>query len=240
MAGKPLALSTITRNPSLYESVSEQLLTAIREAGLQPGNRIPSERELGEQFGVSRTVIREAIRHLAAKGVLEVLSGSGVQVADVGHEGVSESIDLYLRQRGPIQPEQIFEVRQSLELTTTELAAERASDEQLATIRETCEAMATVLSDADAASQADVAFHRAIVEATGNPLFLVLVDSLGDVLYEIRRATLIDAKRGAVALEAHRAIAAALERRDTSAAVHAMRDHLVDSRDAFGRTASRR
>lgn len=235
MAEKPLVLSTITRNPSLYESVSDQLLTAIRSANLQPGNRIPSERELGEQFGVSRTVIREAIRHLAAKGVLEVLSGSGVQVADVGHEGVSESIDLYLRQRGPIRPEQIHEVRQGLELTTTELATERASAEQLVAIRNTCEAMSAVLNDPDAASKADVAFHRAIVEATGNPLFLVLVDSLGDVLLEIRRATLGERGRGQIALDAHRAITEALERRDTAAAVAAMRAHLVDSRDAFDR-----
>ena len=235
MADKPLVLSTITRNPSLYESVSEQLLAAIRDAGLKPGNRIPSERELGEQFGVSRTVVREAIRHLAAKGVLEVLSGSGVQVADVGHEGVTESIDLYLRQRGPIRPAQIHEVRQSLELTTTELATERATDQQLADIREACERMASVLDDPNAASEADVAFHRAIVEATDNPLFLVLLDSLGDVLLEIRRATLGESGRGQVALDAHRAIVESLEHRDPDAAVRAMRAHLVDSRDAFDR-----
>ncbi len=111
-----LDLKAVSRNPSLYETVSEQLLAAIRSAKLEPGARIPSERELGERFGVSRTVIREAIRHLAAKGVLEVVSGSGVVIADASPTNVSESLDLYLRQRGPIEPGQIHEVRETLEL----------------------------------------------------------------------------------------------------------------------------
>lgn len=238
MSGKPLVLSAISRNSSLYETVSENLLAAIRDAGLGPGSKIPSERELGEQFGVSRTVIREAIRHLAAKGVLEVVSGSGAQVADVGHEGVTESIDLYLRQRGPIVPDSIFEVRETLELKVTELASQRATADQLAHILDVCEHMSGVLDDPIAASKADMTFHRAIAEATGNQLFLVLVDSLGDVLYEMRRATLGDPRRGKVALESHRAIAAALEKRDSQLAVKAMKDHLSDSLHAFSRAQS--
>ncbi len=121
--------------------------------------------------------------------MLEVLSGSGAQIADVGHEGVTESIDLYLRQRGPLEPARSFEVRETLELKVTELAAQRATDEQLAHIHDVGEQMIGVLDDPDAASRADVKFHRAIAEATDNELFLVLLDSLGDVLYETRRAT---------------------------------------------------
>lgn len=233
-----LDLKAVARNPSLYETVSEQLLTAIRGAELKPGARIPSERELGERFGVSRTVIREAIRHLAAKGVLEVVSGSGVLIADVSPTNVSESLDLYLRQRGPIEPSQIHEVRETLELRTTELAAERATDEQLAAISALCDQMALVLEDADEASAADVEFHRAIAEATGNPLFLVLVDSLGEVMLHIRRATLGDPDRGRTAVAAHRRVAHALAERDVEGAVAAMRDHLNDSRDAFAQRAS--
>jgi DNA-binding FadR family transcriptional regulator len=236
--GDSLDLRAVSRNPSLYETVSEQLLAAIRSAQLVPGARLPSERELGERFGVSRTVIREAIRHLAAKGVLEVVSGSGIAVADIGHVNVSESLDLYLRQRGPIKPGAIHEVRESLELRTTALAAERATDAQLAAISEICERMVDVLDDPDAASRADIEFHRAIAEATDNPLFLVLVDSLGEVMLHIRRATLGDQGRGQTAVEAHRRIAVALAARDVEGAVAAMREHLSDSRDAFARHAS--
>jgi GntR family transcriptional repressor for pyruvate dehydrogenase complex len=231
----PLELKVVPRNPSLYETVSEQLLAAIRSAQLTPGSRIPSERELGEQFGVSRTVIREAIRYLAAKGVLEVVSGSGVIVADVGHANVSESLDLYLQQRGPIDPSQIHEVRETLELRTTALAAERGSEEELLALGALCDQMAEVLDDPDAASAADVTFHRAIAEATANPLFLVLVDSLGEVMFHIRKATLDDPARGRTAVAAHRRIAEALAVRDVDGAVAAMKDHLSDSRDVFAR-----
>ena len=67
----------------------------VVDTKLEPGARIPSERDLGERFGVSRTVVREAIRHLAAKGVLEARSGHGVRVADLQHEGVAETIELF-------------------------------------------------------------------------------------------------------------------------------------------------
>jgi GntR family transcriptional repressor for pyruvate dehydrogenase complex len=233
-----LELKAVARNPSLYETVSEQLLAAIRSASLEPGARIPSERELGEQFGVSRTVIREAIRYLAAKGVLDVVSGSGVIVADVDHSNVSESLDLYLQQRGPIDPSQIHEVRETLELRTTALAAQRGSDEQLAALADLCDRMAGAVKDADAASSADVEFHRAIANASGNPLFLVLVDSLGEVMMHIRRATLDDPARGRTAVAAHRRIAEALIARDIDGAVEAMRDHLSDSRDVFASRGS--
>jgi GntR family transcriptional repressor for pyruvate dehydrogenase complex len=231
MSDRSLVLNAISRNPSLYETVSDQLLTAIRDAGLTPGTRIPSERELGEQFGVSRTVIREAIRHLAAKGVLQVISGAGVNVADLGHEGISESIELFLRQRGAIRTADIHEVRESLELKIVELAATRASDEQLQEILDICEEMSARLDNPQEASRLDVAFHRKIAEATGNALFLVLIDSLGEVLFTIRRKTLDNPGRGAVALEAHRAVARALQKRDAAGAVQAMRDHLAESLD---------
>ena len=236
MADEPLVLNVVGRNPNLYQVVSDQLVTAIRAAGLPPGSKIPSERELGEQFGVSRTVVRESIRHLAAKGVLESQSGAGVRVANVGHEGISESLELFLLQGGPLNPEKINEVRECLELQTVALAAARATDEQLEQITAACERMHGLEGSAEEASLADVLFHRAIAEATDNELFLVLVDSLADVLMQVRRATLDNPERCTTALEQHRNIAQALQRRDAAAAVEAMRFHLADSLVAFKRT----
>jgi DNA-binding FadR family transcriptional regulator len=244
MADEVLRLDVVDRRPNLYEVVSDRLLTAIREAGLTPGARIPSERELGEQFGVSRTVIREAVRHLAAKGVLEARSGSGVRVANIGHNGVSESIELFLTRNGPVDPEKVNEVRQCIELQTVAYAAERASEEQLRTIRVECEKLAGLAGHSEEASLADVAFHRAIAEASGNELFLVLVDSLAEVMLDIRRATLHEPGRAAATLAQHRRIADELERRDAEGAVQAMREHLVDSlatlKHALGHRSSAR
>ena len=224
----------VERNPRLSDVVSERLLEAIREAHLPAGARLPSERELGDQFGVSRTVIREAIRHLAAKGVIKVRSGSGAHVADIDGTGVSESLALYLRRRGQLDPEKINEVRETLELAIVRLAAERASKADLADIRRSCEDLAAAAGPQEAA-RADLAFHRAIAEATGNELYLLLLDSIGDVMMDIRLATLTDPGRVKLAAEQHLKVAEALERRDAGAAIAAMQDHLEDSVHAIVR-----
>src|ERR671935_2210582 len=116
----------IRREPRLSDRVAALLLETIVARGLQPGDRLPSERELGEQFGVSRTVIREAVRALAAKGVIEVRTGSGLRVAAVDASSVSESMSLFMR-GGGIEFEKVHEVRTVLEVHIAGLAAERAS-----------------------------------------------------------------------------------------------------------------
>lgn len=230
-----LPQSTVTRAPRLYETVSDRLLQAIRDAGLAPGTRIPTERELCEQFGVSRTVIRESIRHLVAKRALDASGGGAPRVANLTHEGVSESLEMYISQHGSIPPGKIAEVRETLELTTVRLAAERGTDDQIAVIRQACDLLGALRDQPEEASRADVDFHRAIAEATNNELFLVLVDSLSDILLHIRRATLDDPDRVDETLKQHQRIASALESRDPEAAVAAMRRHLDDSLVAYGR-----
>lgn len=234
--GESLSLSAVTRSPRLYETVSDALLRAIRDADLAPGTRIPTERELCEQFGVSRTVIREAIRHLVAKRALDASGGGAPRVADLTHEGVSESLEMYISQHGSIQPGKIAEVRETLELTTVRLATERGTDEQIDSIRRACDLLADYRDRPEEASRADVAFHRAVAEATNNELFLVLIDSLGDVLLHIRRATLDDPGRVDETLAQHQRITLAIESGDSDAAVSAMRAHLDDSFIAYGRT----
>ena len=86
----------VTREPRLSDKVADMMLKTILSERLSVGDRLPSERELGEQFGVSRTVVREAVRALAAKGVIEVRTGSGLRVAAVNAAAVSESMSLFL------------------------------------------------------------------------------------------------------------------------------------------------
>src|ERR671925_600852 len=87
----------VRRQPRLSDKVAEMMLNTILSRRLTVGDRLPSERELGEQFGVSRTVVREAVRALVAKGVIEVRSGSGLRVAAVNASTVQESMSLFLR-----------------------------------------------------------------------------------------------------------------------------------------------
>lgn len=233
MAEPTLTFSALDRTPSLYVVVSERMLAAIQDSGLQPGSRLPSERELGDQFGVSRTVIREAVRHLAAKGVLDTTSTKGVLVAEVGEGAVRESLELFVARHGDIDPTQIGEVREALEVAAVRLAVHRATPEQLAAIRAAAETMAAAVDDVDRASKADVEFHEQLARATGNDLFIALVNSFRDIILRMREATLVDPSRGTAAAAEHLRIAEALERRDQDAAVAAMRDHLGISVQAY-------
>lgn len=221
--GEPVA-----RSPRLSDSVAEMMLDTILSRHLQPGDPLPSERELGDQFGVSRTVIREAVRSLSAKGVVSSLPGRGLVVAALDPQNVSSSMNLYLRgQPGEIPYERIHEVRSALEVDCAGRAAERATDAEIEKLRETHKRMGDDLDDIEIASQADVEFHRAIAESTDNQLYLIMLDSIGDVLLEIRRMTLglpNDAESGQ---EQHGEILAAIESHDAKRARKAMRNHLA-------------
>ncbi|MGF3031688.1 FadR/GntR family transcriptional regulator, partial [Microbacterium alcoholitolerans] len=114
--------------------MTESMLATIASGGFAPGDWLPSERELSDQFGVSRTVIREAVRGLEAKGVVEVRSGRGVRVAHVSSSRVSESLQLYLsgaQSQQLLGPPEISEVRATLELRLVELACEKATEADL-------------------------------------------------------------------------------------------------------------
>ena len=119
----------------MSDKVADTMLETILSQGLQAGDQLPSERELGEQFGVSRTVVREAVRALVAKGVIEVRSGSGLRVAAVDAAAVTESMSLFLR-GGSFGFEQVHEVRALLEVHIARLAAERRTDVDLRRLRE--------------------------------------------------------------------------------------------------------
>jgi GntR family transcriptional repressor for pyruvate dehydrogenase complex len=214
----------VEREPRLSDKVADLLLETIVARRLAPGERLPSERELGEQFGVSRTVIREAVRALAAKGVIDVRTGSGLRVAAVDSSNVSESMSLFLRGSSTLDYPKVHEVRAMLEVEVAGLAAVRATEEDVARMRETCELVETE-EDVDAASVHDVEFHRAIARATHNELHLLLLDSIGDALIEIRRRNLAGGSR-ADTIASHREILDRIAAHDPDGARAAMRAHL--------------
>lgn len=218
----------VERSPSLYLRVADRILEGIREGGLHPGTRLPTERDLGDRYGVSRTVIREAVRHLTAKGVLRTEPGRGALVADVDSRGVRESIELFVARHADLDPEAIGEVREALESAMVRLAVERADTDRLATLRDVALALGTAADD-DAATAADLEFHRRLAEASGNPLFEAIGGSLAEVILRMREATAPDPSRRSVASVEHLRIADALLARDEAAALEAVRAHLAAS-----------
>ncbi len=212
------------------------MLETILARRLRPGDRLPSERELGEQFGVSRTVIREAVRSLAAKGVIEVRSGSGLRVAAVEATNVTESMSLFLRHSSDLDYPKVHEVRTILEVEIARIAAERATDADVDFLTDVCRRMEAAIDDVEAAAPLDVEFHRAIARSTHNELFLVLLDAIGDALLEVRRENL-SVGSGAETIALHRRILERIAAHDPDGACAAMKEHL-DSVEKFWEQAA--
>ncbi|MGD0409272.1 MAG: FadR/GntR family transcriptional regulator [Candidatus Limnocylindrales bacterium] len=223
------AFKRVPREPRLSDKVASRILEVIVDSSLDAGEALPSERDLGTQFGVSRTVIREALRSLAGKGVVEMTQGRGLRVARVEPSTVRESMSLYLRSRPALDYARVHEVRALLETEVAGIAAERATASDLEALFDSCEQMAQVLSDPQSAAEADVAFHRLLAQSTHNELFTVLLDAIAGPLVEIRVETFetVD-HRADVALDAHRTIYREVSRRASQAARAAMCEHLDD------------
>lgn len=222
--GEPTGLfEPVPREPTLATTVAAGIEQLIREGRLAPGEHLPSERALADQFRVSRTVVREAVRTVAAGGLLEVRHGSGTLVTAPPPDMIARSVSHYLRS-GAI--EHVHEVRRMLEVETAALAAERRGEHDLACLRTLVDEFPARADDRDALADADVEFHRVLAAATRNPFFGVLHDSLADVLRLVRREAF--ARPGSVehALHHHARILDAVAAGDSGAAREAMREHL--------------
>jgi DNA-binding FadR family transcriptional regulator len=233
----PEPFPRVEREDVLSNRVARMLLERVLVGELAPGAELPSERDLSDQFGVSRTVVREAIRSLTGKGVIEKRNGRKARIGRVSRHQVVESMQLFIRGRqqvpGGMPYGKVHEVRAMLELTVVELAAQRATKPELQRLRRVHDQMR--LADAQGAEQLDalalldVEFHRLIAEMSANELFVIMLDSIGGVLTEIREQTLGIPGRPASAMGYHETILAALEQGDADAARQAMEDHLTES-----------
>jgi GntR family transcriptional repressor for pyruvate dehydrogenase complex len=229
----------VERDLGLTDRVANQLLEMIAAQKVRPGDRLPPEREIGEALGVSRTVVREAIRALSGKGVLSIKSGSGVVVTQIGTDSVAEAMRLFIDTRGgyvadgPFSYDKIHEVREMLEIRVAGVAAERATEDDLEELRAAFRDMTAAADSPELSSIKDVEFHRTIAKLTHNELYMILLDSIGHVLLKIREETLGKRDRRHDALGFHKRILEAIERGDSEGARKAMADHLEDSANVW-------
>ncbi|QCF35665.1 MULTISPECIES: FadR/GntR family transcriptional regulator [Salinivibrio] len=158
------------------EDVALQIESAILSEALKPGDKLPSERELQQQFGTGRGVVREAIQALKQKGLIEIRKGQkgGAVVRQVDVHHISESLALFLKQ-SHINAEKVAEFRETVDQSLVLLAMSRASKTQKVTLQETVEALAaeaaSVSPDLDRLGELDRALNLLIAEMSGNPIF---------------------------------------------------------------------
>lgn len=226
----------LPREPSLTERVTRALLTAISTGELRPGEKLPTERELSDQFQVSRTVIRETVRSLEAKGVLSRTGPRRVDIVAIPSARVVEAIELYVhsaRSQDEVSPQDIDEVRETIELRLARLASERATATDLSMLDAELERMSVAATPGQAADH-DAEFHRLIAVATHNALFVILIESINASLRQVRLASLGESGRLDEALVQHRAVLDGIRGQDPDAAATAMHRHLEDSRRFYG------
>lgn len=221
----------VTRSPRLSDRVAEQLTEAIVSRQLRAGELLPSERELAIKFSVSRTVVREAMRSLAARGLVQVTSGRGVEVVAFGPGNVAASMRLLVRGHEGLDYGKVNEVRTAVEVQVAGLAAQRSSKENLMVLTQLCDEYQKSLDkrDLSTASELDFQFHRELARASDNELLVAMLDSIADVLREVRNQSMTDVHVGEEGLRAHREILRCVSAGKPEAAREAMAEHLAEA-----------
>jgi len=225
------SFDSVAREPRLSDKVSELLTEAIMAGKLRPGDRLPAERELGSQFKVSRTVVREAVRSLAARGLVHVTSGRGVEVSRVSSGTVAASMRLLVRGHEGLDYGKVHEARTAVEVQAAGLAALRAKPEGLSRLRQLCDDQQRSLEAGEfaAASEHDYQFHRELSRVSGNELLVAMLDSISDVLREVRNQAMCHLHVGEAGIKAHRWILECVTAGEVEASRKAMEKHLAEA-----------
>ena len=210
----------------LYLDIVEQVQEMIVSGTLQPGDQLPAERQLAEQFGVSRTAVREAIKSLAERGLVDILVGRGTFVTSPSHEHVVESLTLLLRvEASPI--EDLQQARTLVEVPVAGLAAIHRTDEHIAALAARLAEMEASLDDVEAFVEADTAFHVELARATGNSALVLLTQALTALIQKERTFMLhFHEQELRAAVESHRQLLATVRAGDAEATRRAMEEHL--------------
>jgi GntR family transcriptional repressor for pyruvate dehydrogenase complex len=207
------------------EMVVSHIRRLIERRQLTPGSRLPAERELAVHIGVSRPSVRAGLRALAAMGVVQSRHGAGTFIRDGPPTLGSEPLSFLAALHG-FSRDEMFESRRVLEVGVAGLAAERATGDQLATVAEEVAGMYASMDDPQAFLVHDIRFHRAVADASGNPILASLVEMVSALFYEQRRQTAGRARDLKESAAMHRAIYNALRSRDATRARAAMEEHL--------------
>ena len=219
---------SLGRKDDLVEKVVLAIEGEIAKRRLQVGAKLPPEREFAERLGVSRTVVREAVRILVTKGLLETRHGIGTTVRELNHEQISKPLTLFLRTSGrEITIEHLHQVRSVLEVVSAALAAELSTPEDIADLRRICAEMQDAEHDSRRFAVKDAEFHRRLSLATQNPLITLLLDSMNELMTEIRQIVSNEPNLFQRVMGGHTRIADAVEAKDPERARAAMRDHLA-------------
>ncbi|OGP70372.1 MAG: hypothetical protein A2W09_04730 [Deltaproteobacteria bacterium RBG_16_50_11] len=224
------------RRVRLYENAAEQIQTLILSKKYKPGDRLPSERSLAEQFHISRHSLREALRILDVMGLIEIKVGDGIYVKEVNFLPYIESVNLSISSRLQMERDsfiKLWEVRKILEVGMVDLSTRQITEPFLKSLWRCIEEMEKNIGNQDVFISFGIRFHRLIAEAGQNEILILIWDTLAnlirkshDKIYRISRSP----KRS---LLAHKKIYFALKKRDVQKATEAMKQHMLEEEMAL-------
>lgn len=207
------------------KQIEQRILALIREGKLVTGERLPSERELSEMFGVSRASIREAMRSLEHLGVIDVRQGGGTFVREARWDDLGSRITAAFVVH-PSHLRHIYEARCVIEPALGRSAAQNATEDDMAQLHEILDRQAKKLLRGESTVAEDNAFHAIITRASGNPILQTMADACLSLLESSRESYLQTRERQTTSLRTHRMILDAIERRDPDATYRACLHHI--------------
>lgn len=214
----------------LYQQVADDIEGAILSGTYPSDSKLPSEQELAKEYGVSRNVVREALKRLKERGLVFIRTGSGTYVSQPTTKPVSDGLHrLLVYSSNSISVAHFYEIRRMIEPDVASLAALHATPEDFEAIKAAYDRMQRNQENRQAWTEADLEFHLAIAGATKNPLIQSILNPLNEPLMKVIEAGLEQPSGAEAGLRAHRRIMAAIEARQPDEARRAMLDHLEDS-----------
>lgn len=221
---------------TLSQRIERTIENAIREKKLVAGDKLPTEREMCESFGVSRTALREALRRLSARGLISIQKGSGMYVSELNIEDAVKTLNLYYDlkfDRNLIS--QIIEVRQHFEPEIAGLAAVNRTEEDVAELEENLVEFANCNPD-DTQKEADLDnhFHLMVTKSTSNPIMQVTMEPIYSLLPRMRNYIYgnIEGEKEHT-LRYHQEILEAIRKQEQASAISVMNDHLQRTREIY-------
>ncbi|ANU26231.1 FadR/GntR family transcriptional regulator [Planococcus versutus] len=213
-----------------YELIVEQIHLLCLEQNLQPGDRLPSERDLASLFGVSRNSIREALKDLESKEFIEIRQGGGSFRASSKRDLLGDELRTHIDKAKAILIDEMLELRRAFEVEAAFLAAQRATPKNLEAIKKVLIQMARAKSDPEKGVQADVDFHLQIAYATKNQLLIDLMGTLAtrieENIRETRRHRFTESNRHQETLNEHEEIYNAIASQNSDLAKRLMGQHI--------------
>jgi len=223
---------------SAVSAVANRLLELFTNGEIEPGTRLPPERQLAAALQVGRSGVREALAALEVLGVVDVRPGSGTYLRGGASELLQKSLGWGILLGGR-EVDQLLEVRGALEIYAARLAAERMTDEQISQLRAVIERARDARSDLPAMVRADLAFHQQLASSVGNAVLLDLLRIIRSLLRVWSDRAVDDVQEATQALEEHAAVLAAISERDADRAASAMAAHMVTAARRISELARR-